>query len=299
MSYPNLPNFPNVPPQAGAWSLSDPGRIPLRPLGVGDLLGGGLGVVWRHIARLAPIAVLFAALSSAVELVTLHLTGTLRSFASGVWVEDLMNGLKVGHATLPTGIYVSATVSSLVTVAGALFLSAVVAACAGADALDRTPRPGAVADRLRGRLGAAAVVAVIVGAAMLLGSFVLVVPGVLAFVVWSLAAPVTVMERSGPAASLARSARLTRGHRWRILGVMLLIVIITVAIESVVSSIAIALVPSLSDVAALIVGDVVTALVSAITLPWVSAVIALLYVDVRLRTENLGQALRMHAARQG
>jgi hypothetical protein len=79
--------------------------------------------------------------------------------------------------------------------------------------------------------------------------------------------------------------------------VTLLILVITVAIEAVISSIVVALVPGLSDTAALIVGDVATALVSGVTLPWVAAVIALLYVDIRMRSENLGPALRAHAAR--
>jgi hypothetical protein len=75
-----------------------------------------------------------------------------------------------------------------------------------------------------------------------------------------------------------------------------LILIITVAIESVFSSIVVGLLPGLSAATSLIVGDVVAAVVSAITLPWVGAVIALLYVDIRIRTENLGPALRAHAA---
>jgi hypothetical protein len=149
---------------------------------------------------------------------------------------------------------------------------------------------------LRGGLGGAAVVSVLAAIAIVFGSFLILVPGLLAFVVWSLATPVAVMERARPGAAFARSARLTHGHRWRILGVTVLIVIITVAIESVFSSIVVGLLPGLSAATSLIVGDVVAAVVSAITLPWVGAVIALLYVDIRIRTENLGPALRSHAA---
>lgn len=293
-----FPNLPYVPPPMGVWSQPDPGHIPLRAMTVGDLLGAGLGVVWRHLALLAPIAVAIAALSSGAELVILHTTGALTTVASGTWVDDLLRGLNSGDAgLLPTGIYVSTAASSLITVAGTLFVTAIVAACVGADAVSRTARSGAVADRLRGGLGTAAVVAVFAGAAIAIGAFLIVVPGLLAFMVWSLAAPAAAMERARPHAAFARSVRLTRGHRWRILGVTVLIVVITVAIESVVSSIVVGLMPGLSAVAALIVGDAVAALVSAVTLPWVGAVIALLYVDIRIRTENLGPALRTHAAR--
>jgi hypothetical protein len=284
-------------PPAAPWPVPDPGHIPLRALTVGDLLGAGLGVVWRHIALLAPIAIAIAALSSAAELVILQSTGALDAVASGTWVDDLFRGLNAGDAgLLPTGIYVSTTVSSLITVAGTLFVTAVVAACAGVDAVSKAARPGAVTSRLRGGLGGAAVVSVLAAIAIVVGSFLILVPGLLAFVVWSLAAPVAVMERARPGAAFARSARLTRGHRWRILGVTVLILIITVAIESVFSSIVVGLLPGLSAATSLIVGDVVAAVVSAITLPWVGAVIALLYVDIRIRTENLGPALRSHAA---
>jgi uncharacterized membrane protein len=292
-----FPNFPNMPPPMGVWSQPDPGHIPLRALTVGDLLGAGLGVVWRHITLLAPIAVAIAALSSAVELVILQTTGALTGVASGTWVDDLLRGLNTGDAgLLPTGIYVSTAASSLITVAGTLFVTAIVAACVGADAVSRTARPGAVTNRLRGGLGAAAVVSVLAAVAIVIGSFLILVPGLLAFMVWSLATPAAMMERARPGAALARSARLSRGHRWRILGVTVLIVVITVAIESVLSSVVVGLLPGLSAAAALIVGDAVAAVVSAITLPWVGAVIALLYVDIRIRTENLGPALRAHAA---
>jgi hypothetical protein len=290
--------MPHMPPPLGGWNQPDPGHVPLRALAVGDLLGAGLGVVWRHIALLAPAAILIAALSSAARLVVLQSTGALQAVASGAWVDDLITGLNTGRADgLPTGMYLATTVSSVLTVAGTLLLAGMVTACAGADAVSRNPRPGEVMGRLRRGAAAAAAAALVGALAIVAGTFLFVVPGLLIFTVLALAGPAAVMEGAGPGAALARSARLTRGHRWRILGVTLLIVVITVAIETVISSLAVALVPGLSDTAALMVGDAVTVLVSGITLPWVASVIALSYVDIRLRTENLGPALRAHAAR--
>jgi hypothetical protein len=40
---------------------------------------------------------------------------------------------------------------------------------------------------------------------------------------WSLALPACVVEGLGPLDSLARSARLTRGHRWKVFGIMILV----------------------------------------------------------------------------
>src|SRR5699024_6979286 len=115
------------------------------------------------------------------------------------------------------------------------------------------------------------------------GSVLLVVPGVFAFLVWAAAAPACVMERAGPVAALRRSVHLTRGHRGRILGVTLLVVVISYAVELVVSALALAPFPSLSGTAALIASTAVGAVVSAVTMSWTAAVIALLYVDIRLR----------------
>lgn len=295
-----MPNFPNVPPPAGSWSSADPGFIPLRPLTTGDIIGGGLAVVRRHIRLLGPIALAVSVLSSAVDLAILWSSGSMESVATGAWLTDVRSTLSGGRLdALPTGVYLSTTLSTLVSIVGTLVLSAVAVACVAADAVGRRPDSGAVAGRLRGRLGAAAVASLAVGVAILVGSFLLVVPAVAAFTAWGVAAPVAVMEGAGPGAALARSARLTRGHRWRLLGVMLLIVIIAVAIEAVIANVIVGLVPNLSAVGGLVVGDIVTALVSAVTGSWTGAVLALLYVDIRLRTENLGQALRAHAARLG
>lgn len=45
------------------------------------------------------------------------------------------------------------------------------------------------------------------------------------FLMWSMAAPVCVVERAGPFRSLGRSRELTKGHRWKILGLFLLVLI--------------------------------------------------------------------------
>jgi hypothetical protein len=44
------------------------------------------------------------------------------------------------------------------------------------------------------------------------------IPGVMLLMMWSVGMPVCVVERLGPFGSLARSRELTKGHRWKILG---------------------------------------------------------------------------------
>lgn len=61
--------------------------------------------------------------------------------------------------------------------------------------------------------------AIVAGFGVVLGLVFLIVPGVIAYVVWAVAAPALVEERQGIFAALRRSADLTDGSRWRVFGV--------------------------------------------------------------------------------
>ena len=63
----------------------------------------------------------------------------------------------------------------------------------------------------------------IVGIGVIIGSALLVVPGIILYVVWSVAIPVCVVEQKGPFASISRSGELTKGSRWKIFGILLVI----------------------------------------------------------------------------
>jgi hypothetical protein len=56
---------------------------------------------------------------------------------------------------------------------------------------------------------------------MVFGTFLLIVPGVMLALAWSVVAPVRVVEHTPFFATFGRSAALTRGHRWTILGLYL------------------------------------------------------------------------------
>lgn len=62
--------------------------------------------------------------------------------------------------------------------------------------------------------------------AMTIGFLVLVVPGIILYLIWSVAVPALVAERGGVFAAFGRSARLTQGARWRILGLTLAVWVI-------------------------------------------------------------------------
>jgi len=54
---------------------------------------------------------------------------------------------------------------------------------------------------------------------------------------WAVALPVCVVEGAGPLASLGRSAVLTRGHRWKVFAILLLLVIVGPLMGAIVASI--------------------------------------------------------------
>jgi len=55
------------------------------------------------------------------------------------------------------------------------------------------------------------------------GLLLLIVPGMILFTMWWVAAPACVIEQLGPIRSLERSGELTRGNRWRIFAIVLVI----------------------------------------------------------------------------
>jgi hypothetical protein len=83
--------------------------------------------------------------------------------------------------------------------------------------------------------------AIIGGIAMLIGFVLLIVPGIILYLMWSVAAPALVEERLGIGAALGRSRALTKGARWTILGLLLIVLVIAWLISAVAAVINVAL----------------------------------------------------------
>ena len=183
----------------------------LRPLGVWEIVEGGVRLFFRHwlafmgaiLLVIVPLQVIAAGVTWAVAPEQLEWNS---STSSG---EDpdllLWQGIValIGFLTL-----------LLVT---AMSLKAV------ADArLGGTPSGGRALrfalPRLPGTLG----VAVLGGLAVALGFLALIVPGIWLIVGFSVAVPVLLLERTGPVAALRRSLRLVSGRWWATAAVLLL-----------------------------------------------------------------------------
>jgi hypothetical protein len=68
-------------------------------------------------------------------------------------------------------------------------------------------------------------VAICVSIGVFVGSLLLIVPGLILMTMWYVATPVCVVEQKGPLSSMGRSSELTKGHRWKIFGMILLVII--------------------------------------------------------------------------
>jgi len=64
-----------------------------------------------------------------------------------------------------------------------------------------------------------------------IGFVFLIIPGLILLVIWSVVAPVTVLERPGVFAAFGRSRALVRGNGWNVFGVILLVGLTVIVIS--------------------------------------------------------------------
>src|SRR5262245_31490579 len=88
------------------------------------------------------------------------------------------------------------------------------------------------------RLGTAIGVAILSGLGVAVGFILLIVPGLILAMMWAVAIPAAVVERTGVIDTLSRSVSLTRERRWRVFGAILVAGIITVLVNAVIVAIA-------------------------------------------------------------
>ena len=70
-----------------------------------------------------------------------------------------------------------------------------------------------------------------------IGLILLIVPGIILGIMWYVATPVCVVEQKGPLASLGRSSEITKGHRWKIFGMVLLLIIVAAIVGGIVGAV--------------------------------------------------------------
>ena len=102
-------------------------------------------------------------------------------------------------------------------------------------------RPFTFADSLRigfGRIGAVIGLSLLVGILVALAMILFIVPGIIVLCIFAVAVPVCVVEGLGPRASMSRSSFLTKGNRWRIFGIFVVIFIASLIFGAIVGFVA-------------------------------------------------------------
>ncbi|UQA95120.1 DUF7544 domain-containing protein [Streptomyces halobius] len=303
-----------------------PGVIPLRPLGIGEILDGAIATMRAHWRTVLGLSLIVAVISqTAVTLVTglWFQDGPASSLddGSGPPLRDLMrdmaNTLAGTGITSLIGLLATLVATGMLTmvVSRAVLGRSVTAAEAWHDARAQLPRLlgllvllplillAIVALGLAPGVLLAATGTLDLGLVLtLFGGLAATVVTVWLWVRYSLASPALMLEKQGVMAALRRSAKLVRGSWWRVFGVQLLAYLLLLVVEFAVQ-IPTTLIAFLADGESLMnwadgtgsttgwtfltVLGVGAVISSTLSFPISAGVTALIYMDQRIRREAL------------
>jgi hypothetical protein len=181
-----------------------------RPRGFGELLSATMSLAWKHRAVLYTVVLVIG--------------GPINVLAEGL-VRN-MDPLTPGDPVTSDQLATAVALVVLVLISTPLVTAAVARAVERIGAGEQV----GVADTLRAGLAAAlaALAAILLGALVtMIGFVLLVVPGVILAVRLLVVGQAAAIERPGATGALRRSMELTRGHWWRLLGMILAVLVVT------------------------------------------------------------------------
>ena len=261
----------------------------LRPLGIGEILDAGVKVYRSRFATmLEAVAVVIVPVQVLNVLITLSLPDT--STTAGT-TTTTSNSEWAGFAALLLVFVINVVSSAL---AEAACLKAVSDTYLGTESDWR--------ESLRfgfRRFGSLVWLTLIHGVIVLLGLAACIVPGVWLYVAWSVAVPVLLIEGPRGFQALRRSFDLVRRRWWPTAGILILANLLVTAIAAGIGFLSLPLLFAgrdnefVYDLASAVFG----AAASVLTIPFVAAVVAVIYFDLRVRKE--GFDLQLMAQRIG
>lgn len=131
--------------------------------------------------------------------------------------------------------------------------------------------------------------AIVAGVATGFGYILLIVPGIMLTVLWSVSAPAVVAEKRGVFEAMQRSRDLTRGYRWHIFGLLVIYLVLSMVVGMLVGGVNLAAGGTFGGGAP---GTVVTMITNALTNTLTSVVasagVAALYYELRAIKEGAG-----------
>jgi uncharacterized membrane protein len=130
---------------------------------------------------------------------------------------------------LPTALGLILTL--LFWVLAILYQGFVVEVVAGVQAGRPNSDIGSLVQAVTPVLGALLVISVLFAIGVGIGLVLIIIPGLILLTIWSVVAPVAVLERPGVLASFGRSRELVRGNGWDVFGVIVLVYVATLVIS--------------------------------------------------------------------
>ncbi|MFD7400464.1 hypothetical protein ACFV60_36175 [Streptomyces virginiae] len=307
--------YPGGPGQWGRPAAAKPGVIPLRPLGLGEILDGAVATMRTHWRSVLPITLVVATVVQIISVIVQKFMLDDITFAADpdAGPEEVFDSLgsTLGASAVIQFIQALGTivVTAMLTM---VFSRAVLGQQSSVSGAWREARPQLL--RLIGLTLLLALGAVLLGAVLILPGALtdnvgLVILGVFVWVpllIWlgitfSLASPALMLEKSSVLKAFARSSKLVKNTWWRICG----ITILTTLIAFFISAMIVAPFQILSLLAfsggldaledgsgmnnwgALIAPAIGLIIAQTIVMPFQSGVTVLLYVDQRIRREGL------------
>lgn len=318
------PYSPYAPYAPYAPAEPKPGIVPLRPLGLGEILDGAVSYIRQSPRAAIGLAAIVTTVSAGLQLAaTFVMLGEVADFplTGAVEVQELVQ--------LLSGTLVAAVLSAVVGSVAQSVLTGMLTAVVGRAVLGRPTSIGHawrdVRPRLLPLLGLAATLTLLafivvaiaatpvaslaaagVDPVITVAAGVLLGVGALLVMIWlyvgfALATPALILERVGVFAALRRSWTLVRRGFWRILGILVLTGVIA-SVLGFILEMPFAIPQQLllvtnPDVNAwpfklgLIVATLGSIVAGTVVSPFSAGVRALLYVDQRIRREGLDIAL--------
>lgn len=256
----------------------------LQQMTLSEILDGAFSVCRAHFGELVKTV--------AVVLVPAQLLGLIILLAAPDGTTDLLLGtsdpddtVEVGSALAVFGFTLLSTFASLLATAAAYrFVSD---AHLGFD----TDWRESVSFGLK-KLHSILWIILLVALGATVGFLLLIIPGIYILVAWVLAIPVLLSEDARGSKALGRSYRLVRGNWWKTFGTLLIAGIIVGLIQAALSAV-VTLVVADSDAKAFeaILATLLYLVLYLISIPFTTAVLALIYFDLRVRKEGVDLAM--------
>jgi hypothetical protein len=296
-----------------------PGVVPLRPLGIGEILDGAVSTLRRYWQVQLGFAAAVVTVVTALQAGALYLVLRDTSALGNTSVSDSGNATTQSVQVVATviGMLAQTVLQGVLTVvtARAVLGEDITPQAAWAQARPRLWRLIGLSFSVLAMVASIIAVPVLIGLAVGLSSnagagFAIGFLGELAavpFAVWlwvrlGVAAPALVLEKATIGTAMRRSGRLVRGTWWRVFGILLLTQLITQMLTGILSLPFLGIGWAVSGTgdhpgAAFYLFTMLgVAIAGVVTYPFGAGVTALLYVDLRMRREGLDLTLARTAA---